>query len=377
MENLRISRRFAWIALGLGVAAGSAVVGTLNAGPPKKTTAPAEDSEQALTQRLTALGNWIAQNPEAPQLWRYEMEQAQVLIRLASYTRPEERENWLRMAVDSAHSAALQSPENEPLARFWFHHLSEQLAGTFPGTQAASYAAYQVIRADYDDEIAHKPEAREIAQDHLRLKLSQFARVMPQAKEAPEAALEAAKLAETLGKPEDARLAFAFFADQFPSHANARAARLAANRLGLKGSLARLELPYLFPAPAQAEPFDIARQHCNLTVVYFWSTEAGQAGEDFRVLRQLTDRLGDRGLEVVYVNLDQDAGTAQTFLSERLTRGVHLYLKDGLQSPIAENWGLESAPRAFLVNQAGVVLTDGLKVAELEAAVATQLAGEK
>ena len=71
-------------------------------------------------------------------------------------------------------------------------------------------------------------------------------------------------------------------------------------------------------------------------LVYFWSSTSADAAEDFDALKQLTDRLAGRGLEVVYVNIDGDPAAAKTFLSGRLMAGTHLYQKGGLDGAIAE-----------------------------------------
>ncbi len=108
-------------------------------------------------------------------------------------------------------------------------------------------------------------------------------------------------------------------------------------------------------------------------VVYFWTASGGQADQDFAILKRLTDRYQERGLEVIFVNLDGNPAQAKAFLAGQLTAGVHLHQPGGLDSSVAERYGLQSLPQAFLLNPDGTLLQRNLQAGQLKAAVANLL----
>jgi len=108
-------------------------------------------------------------------------------------------------------------------------------------------------------------------------------------------------------------------------------------------------------------------------VVYFWTSTSPRIEEDFAVLKQFTDRYVSRDVEVVYVNLDADAKTGRAFLSGRLTAGTHLYQSGGLDGVVAERYGIQEVPQAFLIGKDGTLLQHSLPASRIEAEVAGRL----
>jgi hypothetical protein len=123
--------------------------------------------------------------------------------------------------------------------------------------------------------------------------------------------------------------------------------------------------------------FDLTQLRGKLVVVYFWASTSEQVGEDFATLKRLTDRYRSRGLELVYVNLDDNPTSAEDFLSEQLTAGTHLFARGGLDGPIAESYDLHSLPQAFAVAPDGTLLRHSVQVAELEALVSAHLGASR
>jgi tetratricopeptide (TPR) repeat protein len=316
---------------------------------------PADRELQSLLDKLSQLSDYIGKNAESPQVWRHQLLQADVLLRLAERTNAaQERDNWLRLAADAYYGAAVTCPEEEQTPLRYLGQLAEQIAAIYPASPAAAYASRQEIKADYARQLA-KSTSPAKAQVYLCERLMRFAREHPRSPEAPKAAQEAAQVYESLGKLDSARSCYRYLADSYPDQPVGRKAGGSLWRLGGDGERVQVKLPLLFPAGAGEEMFSLEELRGKLVVIYFWSCGNHQVEEDFHLLKQITDRYQYRGVAVVYVNLD-DPAKARAFLAGRLTSGMHVFQKGGLDSPVAERYGLprRQGRRAAPALQAGV-----------------------
>jgi hypothetical protein len=345
-----------------------------------RTTAPGvidSNDLQPLLDRVSALSDLVTRNNESPQVWHYLLEQSEVLQQLARRSTGAERDNLLHMAVDCCHGAAVRSPDGETTAVRRLVELPGQLARAYPGNPIVTYAAMQEVRAEFMRLQAKNPEHPEVAQDHLRHKLVEFATSHSSTPEAPQAILEAAQLSETLGRTDDARRCYRHLIEQCPGQPVARKAAGALWRMGLDGEPVQIELPELYAPDASVESAAAAVSldslHGKLTVVYFWSSACSHALEDLDALKVLTERYHSRGLETVYVNMDADAAQARTFLAGRLTAGTHLYQRGGQDGVIAERYGVQTLPQVFLVGPDGKLIKHTVPVSALEPDVAGRL----
>ncbi len=346
------------------------------ANPAASPSVPADDERhlRPLLDRLSELSRFIDQNAQSPQVWQYHLEQAEVLLRLAAESKDKEREGILHMAVDGFYSSALLSPREQPLAWQRLQELPRRLAHYFPGSPIVLYAILQEIQADCTRVMEKTGGDRVKTEEYHCARLLQFAREHPEIPEAARAVLQAAQISESLGETAEACRCYGYLVEHFPNDAIARKAEGALWRLGQNHQPMSLELPLLYPSGSSVNTtFNLDEMRGRLVVVYFWASTNERAAEDFEMLKQLTDRYGSRGLEVVYVNMDAEAAQGRTFLSGRLTAGVHLHQAGGLDGPIAERYGLQEVPQAFLIGRDGALLKHSLPVSRLEAELAGNL----
>jgi TolA-binding protein/thiol-disulfide isomerase/thioredoxin len=343
--------------------------------PPSPSAAIADEQQlRPLLDKLTQLSQFIEHNAESPQIWQYHLEQAEVMLRLAAQSQEKERENLLRMVVDAAYSAALLCPRDQPAAFQRLRQLPSYLAQQFPNNPAVLYAVLQEIQADCLLVMEQNGGDQVKSEKHRCARLLQFAREHPGMPEAVKAVLQAAQTAESMGANEEACRCYRYLVDHFPTGASARKAAGALWRLGQNHEPLSLVLPLLYSTgstPNSLFSFDELRG--RLVIVYFWTSTCEKAEEDFQTLRQLTSRYAGRGLEVVYVNMDSDPAQGRAFLSGRLTSGVHLHQKGGLDGPLAEKYGLQQLPQAFLVGRDGTLLKHSLPVSRLESELGSDL----
>ncbi len=353
------------------LAPGSAEIVSVTSAPGQ---AGADDPElQRLLEKLSAMSDAIGRNSQSPNVWLTQMEQGGVLFQIAERSKPEEQANWLRMAVDSYYSAAVQSPTNEIGAVNQLGRLPGRIVAEFPRSALASYAALQMVEADYARAIARDGEHPEQAKALLHNGLLHFARAYPLAPEAAKAVQDAAEISEQLGQTANARCCYRYLADNFAGQPVARTAGGALRRLGLAGEPVRMELPLLYAAPIGDHTFDLKELRGKLVAVYFWSSATPEAGDDLQTLKDVASKYQDRGLELVYVNVDDDPVKARTFLDGRLTVGTHVFQRGGLDGPVAERYGIQTLPQMFLIGPDGNVIRQAMRASQLEAEVSGRL----
>lgn len=346
--------------------------------PAGQPQAPREEQQvQQLLAKLTEISTAIGKDANGANSYRLQMSQAEVMLQLASHAKGQEREDWLKSVIDAYFSAAVSAPENDQAALRFLQAVPTHIARSFPESKLATYAVTQEIQADYMRVLSKSGDDPAKAQLHLRDRLIRFAREQPASAEAPKAVMAAAGLCESLKKIDDARKCYRYVAARYPGTPLARQAQGVEWRLGEGSASVSLELPYVYATSARGDqPYDIKEARGKLVVVYFWTSANPEAHGDFAALKVLTDRYQFKGLEVIYVNLDDDPLAVREFLSGKLTGGVHLHQKGGLESETAHRHGIKALPEAFLVGKDGTLIKHSLKVADLEREVGARMTGK-
>jgi hypothetical protein len=75
---------------------------------------------------------------------------------------------------------------------------------------------------------------------------------------------------------------------------------------------------------------------------------------------------GEKGLEMLSVNLDNSAEEAVAFLKRSPAPGAHLYQPGGLDSPLATQYGVMVLPNMFLVGKDGKLVSRSVQMNTLE-----------
>lgn len=333
-------------------------------------TAPDAQELQPILDRLSVLSDLIARNAQPARAWRNYLEQGELLLHLALRSQGEERDKLLKMAVDSHYGAAVQCPENDPTGYQHLVQLPGQLTRLCPGNPVIAYAARQEVQADYMRMFEKAGADTDKVQGHLCRRLMAFAQDYVGTPEGPKAVQEAGRIYESMGQTEEAKHCYRFLIEHCPADVLARKAHGALWRLGRDGEPIHLQLPLLYSGDdSGGVVFNSQELLGKAVIVYFWSSTTAQTAQDFQLVKQLTDRFQNHGLEAVYVNLDSDPAAARTFLSSQLTAGVHLYQRGGLESTIAEQYGIQTLPQVMVVGRDGTLIRHSLQAAQLEAIV--------
>ena len=125
------------------------------------------------------------------------------------------------------------------------------------------------------------------------------------------------------------------------------------------------ELELASPQLGGNTPFNIASLKGKVVVVYYWSSSVSVCASDFVTLNRLRSAHA-KDMELVCVNLDENAKAAAAYLQTHKVAGVHLWQAGGLNSPLATQYGISGLPHLFLVGKDGRVLDRTLQVRDLE-----------
>ena len=120
--------------------------------------------------------------------------------------------------------------------------------------------------------------------------------------------------------------------------------------------------------PTLADPnvvYDVEQAHGKVVVVYYWASWNSQSAADFTKLKAMMDTQG-KEVELVAVNLDNTVKEARDFLTRSPAVGVHLYQSGGLDSKLANDYGIVVLPNLFLIGKDGKVVSRNVQINNLE-----------
>src|SRR5262249_14986517 len=143
------------------------------------------------------------------------------------------------------------------------------------------------------------------------------------AEDAPDALLQLAMGCEFSGKEDQAKKWYKQLADFPGNHPLTPKAKGALKRLDLKGNTMELAGPKL----DGSGNFDIAsfKEKNKAVVVHYWASYGKSNGDAFDRLKKLHATYNAKGLEIVCVNLDDQASDASKYLQTTPVPGVHLF----------------------------------------------------
>lgn len=230
-------------------------------------------------------------------------------------------------------------------------------------------AAFERLQARYAARFqGDEKDLARIQREWVR-ELAEFVRTYPRAEETPEALLQLGMTSEFLCDETAARAWYERLNQDFPESPQAGKARGARDRLTLEGKPFRLTTRRL----RDGTPFDFRELHGKLVVVYYWASWNQQSRDDFVRLQQLLARYGERGLELVCVNLDNSREEAREFRRRSEAPGIHLFEAGGLDSPPATRYGILVLPSLFLVGRDGTVISRSVQLGDLEGEIARRV----
>jgi hypothetical protein len=296
----------------------------------------------------------------------FNLKRAVILEKVAAlYTKAEDREKrdvWMRQVADCYASAAQAGDKSAVarLAQYVEHYSKEQNSAILP------YVQFRHMTADYALSLAtvdRNQEKLNKLQEGWKEKLTKFINDYPKTDDTPDAIMQLGMVNEYFGaKTEgEAKAAYGMLVKNFPSHTLARRAQGCLDRLNLEGNPINLAAPTLGGGPQ----FNIKSHLGKAVIVYYWASWNDLATSDFSKIELALKEFPGK-VELVGVNLDQNAAAAAEFVQKNTVKGTHLFMPGGLESPLAIQYGIGSLPAMFLVGPDGKVITRTAQAATVD-----------
>jgi thiol-disulfide isomerase/thioredoxin len=131
--------------------------------------------------------------------------------------------------------------------------------------------------------------------------------------------------------------------------------------LKMEGSARRLELPgnamEINGTEIDGSKFDWAKYRGKVVLVDFWATWCGPCIGELPNVRRNYDLYHDKGFDVVGISLDSDRQKLEEFVVKEELPWASIYEGGGWDTPMAVYYGINSIPRAILVDKQGKVVS--------------------
>jgi thiol-disulfide isomerase/thioredoxin len=220
------------------------------------------------------------------------------------------------------------------------------------GGKVGSFAAYRKILAEFDLE-ADQPDVNLLkVQENTVKKLEAFLEQYPQADEVPDVLFQIANIHVFNGEEEQGRKYFARLVAEAPQTDVGRKAAGALKRIDSDGKPLTISGLTL-----NGETLSTARLRGKTVLVLFWMSVAEPDRRELSDLLDLYKRYRDKGFEVVTVNLDADRAELDAFLKQTSLPWPVIYEAGGLDSRLANEFGIINTPTMILIGPDGNVLS--------------------
>ena len=305
------------------------------------------------------------QNARSAQLIDYLKRRTTIIEQIVAASRSgQETDTWTKQLINSL-TSALQAGDKPSGVRFT--QLLNGLKQSAPKSNLVAYAEYRQLFASYSANIgqAKSTEEQQKIQTTWLTNLKAFVTRHPTADDTSDAMLQLALNAEFAANAAEARQWYGQLVGKHAQSPQAVRARGALRRMDLKGKPLTLNGP-----DPTGRQLNVANLKGRVVAVVFWASWSNQFVTDVPVLRALYEQYGDRGFEIVGVNLDQEASDVTKFAKQNRIAWPNIFQPGGLDAPLAQQYGLISVPTIFLIDKDGRVISNGLTINDLKAQLA-------
>jgi len=284
------------------------------------------------------------------------VEQIAVLEQIRDAASETDRGFWIRQLVETLAAYVQESLLEDGTDRL------EALAADAGGDDAlAAFIAFRLAQARYSAAMQQPGADAEKLQAGWFEDLAAFVERHPEAPEAAEAMLQLGFRDEFENREDEAIGRYRAIAASFPETSQARKASGAVLRLESIGK------PFTLTGTGlDGRPVSSAALRGRPLVVHYWSTDCEPCKVDLAKIRELHDRFGPRRLAIVGVALDADKSRLTGFLAGKPLPWPQLHEPGGLDSRLAEEFGVLALPTMVLVDKAGKVVDRNVSITDLE-----------
>lgn len=326
------------------------------------SNAPTEKMQEILS-KLEELDQQLMQasDKQKPAL---NKSRANLLLQLASAANsPSERSQWLRQLADMV-SAAIQDG-SFPSGLNYLKAVEQKLAKQDASSDLLAHYEFQRMLAEHYGVTLRDPKV-----DHLKAQakwledLEAFVEAHPKSDNSAEALRQLAMGTEISGDNKAAEKWYRQIIENHPSSIHAPMARGAVTRLTSVGRPLKIA-----GKAVNGRTVDTSRLRGKAVVVQYWASYSEVCKSDHAVLGNLYKKYGgNRGLEIVGVNLDYQRDDMLSYLKESRLPWPQLHEPGGFEGRYAQEMGVVTVPLMLFIGPDGKVIDDGIEASEIEEA---------
>ena len=283
-------------------------------------------------------------------------EQIGVLEQLVTAAADTDKGFWTNQLVETLAAYVQEGLFPDGIAKL------EKIAAAVKGDDTASaFISFRLIQAKYSAGMEQPGADGETLQKTWFEDLKTFTDTYPKAPESAEALLQLAFRDEFEGRDAEAVERYAAIAATFPDTPQARKAAGAVQRLECVGKPLALAGPTV-----DGKQVSVASLKGVPVLVHYWSTDCEPCKVDLAQIRELQAKYGPTKFAVVGVGLDSDKAKLVKFLQAKPLPWPQLHEPGGLDSRLAEEFGVLALPTMVLVGADGTVLDRNVSITGLE-----------
>lgn len=188
-----------------------------------------------------------------------------------------------------------------------------------------------------------------------------FIEKYPDSEEAANFRLYLAIEAEQDKKLERAADLYRTLAKQVPNEAIGRKAVGALRRLNLVGKRLEFSIPLLAGGTATQNDY-----RGKVLLMSFWTADCQPCTENLPILKDLRDRFGDDGFEILAVNLDASPNPIKPYMEQYKVDFPVAFEPGSFEGPTAMQYGIVTMPTLILADRSGTVVGTDLSIGEVK-----------
>ncbi len=288
---------------------------------------------------------------------------ADILEQLAAETPDKaERVTWVRQMADTVSAAAQSGGYPEGVERL--SALCDKLKKEKADPELISYIKYRFLTARYTLSMQQPNADFAKIQDQWLGDLEQFVKDYAGTPDASEAMLQLAIAEEFAGNDDGAVKWYSKITAQFPGTA------LATKAGGAKRRIESIGQPLVLSGTdSQGKVIDVQSYRGKVVLVHYWATYFTQCLPGISVLKDMQAKYGKENVALIGINVDSDRAKFDAYLKENPLPWPQLYAPGGLDSPLANAYGVLVLPTMILADQEGKVVNRNLDAGEVDSSL--------